>query len=531
MALSSAKRMAALPLFTASVTHSLFLCFLLFTTLCGAESPTSDLLVHKNSSSEDVDLVSFLQSKSSQHDIVFMEAVQLLESMRSSPSCNRMAASELVTSCQSIGGKAYSIDPETYMILEHTRSLYAARLAICELNGAGTSIPPACLPVTIQPPQKKRIFGLSPKNKFPTNGMNSISSQLLEPCLKSLESRPQWWTSYSNSRQNAFIICQAARIEIEKEEILNLHRSVVESSKKLDQGLQEALRTAAAESSQHRAFVHEVEIMNARVVHDIEETRSYFKAVLENVFYDIETRAASVVSTVVSVLGGVQAGATALDKNIQNVSAEVNKLQYTFRGFLDEMLSRSEQVTLAHQQNAVTHNELALSLRFKLESLLQDDITKLFHNVEAFDTSLEWLSGRFRLLSEQELSISERLRDFETSLKEFQLKAESLQKVQLQQSEAVEVQSRLQERLQNSIRISQVLLDKVSTTTANLQVMIDETAARYKGIPNLGPFLGAYSSWAVFSLLLSLIVSHNVKVALLILTIIGVFCLMTTRIL
>ncbi|KAB8219404.1 hypothetical protein BDV33DRAFT_204527 [Aspergillus novoparasiticus] len=489
-------------------TCMLLLFSLLFLVLCSAESSASDLLIHRNSSFEEVDLVSFISSKNTQHDVVFKEAVQLLESMRSFPSCNRIAASRLVKSCQSVREKTNHIDPETYRVLEHTRALYAARLAICELDGAGTHIPNACLPVTFPPPQKKGIFGFSLKSEFPVNDVDTVSVQLLESCLKSLESRPQWWTSYSNSRQNAFIICQAARIENEKEELLNLHRSVVEGSNKLNQGLQEALRAAAAESLQHRAFASEIANMNARLVHDMEETRSHFKAMIEKAFYEIESGAVSVVNTVTSVLGRVQAG------NIQNASSEVSKLQYTFQGLVDEVLSANEQITIAHQQNVISHNELASSLRSKLESVLQDDMARLLHNIEAFDSSLEWLSGRFGLLSEREMSISEHLQALDTSLKEFKLKAESLHKAQLQQSEAVEFQSRLQEKLQTSIQISQALLDKAASTAANLQAMIDETSARYKDTPALRPLFSTPFSWTFFGLLLSLIVSHNVKVAL-----------------
>ncbi|KAF7631866.1 hypothetical protein AFLA_012714 [Aspergillus flavus NRRL3357] len=508
----------------------LLLFSLIFLVLCSAESSASDLLIRSNSSFEEVDLVSFISSKNTQHDVVFKEAVQLLESMRSSPSCNRIAASRLVKSCQSVRVKINNIDPETYRILEHTRALYAARLAICELNGAGTHIPNACLPVTFPPPQKKGIFGFSLKSETPVNGVDPVPVQLLESCLKSLESRPQWWTSYSNSRQNAFVICQAARTENEKEELLNLHRSVVEGSNKLNQGLQEALRTAAAESLHHRAFVSEISNMNARLVHDMEETRSHFKAMIEKAFYEIESRAVSIVNTVTSVLGRVQAGVTNLDKNIQNASAEVSKLQYTFQDLVDEVLSANEQITIAHQQNAISHNELALSLRSKLESVLQDDMARLLHNIEAFDSSLEWLSGRFGLLSEREMSISERLQALDTSLKEFQLRAESLHKSQLQQSEAVEFQSRLQEKLQTSVQISQALLDKAAATAANLQAMIDETSARYKDTPALRPLFSTSFSWTFFGLLLSLIASHNVKFALAML-IIGALQFMAVRIL
>ncbi|KAF7594001.1 hypothetical protein BBP40_010398 [Aspergillus hancockii] len=505
---------ADLPSRISVIVQRLLLYLLLFPMLCGAEGSASGLLVRKNDSFEEGDLVSFLNSKTIQHDAMFTEAVLLLESMRSSPSCNRIAATRLVTSCQSIEGKTNNMDSETHIALEHTRSVYAARLAICELNGAGTSIPPACLPVTFPPPHKKGLFGFSSKRKLPVSTSDSIQAHMLESCLKTLESRPQWWTSYSNSRQNAFIICQAARVENEKEELLDLHRSVVDSSSKLNQALHEALRAAASVSFQHRAFVREVEAMNDRLAHDIERTQSRFKTVFEHAFYRIEARAISVANAIASVLGKVQDRATTLDKDLQNISAEANKLQYTFRDVLDGVLSRNGQIALAQQQDAMSHNELALSIRSTLQTLLQDDIAQLSQDIKTFDASIEWLSGRFGLLSERELNLSERLRKFEMSLKEVQVNAEDLHKVQLQQSETVKDQSRLQEKLQTSIRISQALLDKVSTTTANLQVMIDETTARYKDLPSLGLLFNTYFRWFVYGLFLCLIASHRAKVAL-----------------
>ena len=106
-----------------------------------------------------------------------------------------------------------------------------------------------------------------------------------------------------------------------------------------------------------------------------------------------------------------------------------------------------------------------------------------------------------------------RLRTFDTSLRELQLRAETLHKAQLQQSETVEFQSRLQEKLQTSVQFSQALLDKAAATAANLQAMIDETSSRYKDFPALRPLFSTYSSWTFFGLLLSLIASLNVKAA------------------
>lgn len=274
----------------------------------------ADPLMPIGSSSQEIDLVSFLNTKSQHHDAIFNEALSLLESMRSSPSCNRMAATRLVTSCQSIGSKADRNEADNYMALDHVKSLYAARLAICELNGAGASVPPPCLSVTVTPPQKKGFLGFSTKGKSQTTVVDSMPADTLESCLRSLESRPQWWTSYSNSRQNAVVICQAARIEIEKEELLELHRSTVENTFELNNRLQEVLQNAAAESLRHKDFLREVDAMRARVSYELGETESYIKRKFSNLLHDVESAVGSVVSGMTSALGRVHMETTILEK-------------------------------------------------------------------------------------------------------------------------------------------------------------------------------------------------------------------------
>ena len=234
--------------------------------------------------------------------------------MKYSPSCNQIAATRLVTSCQSIGGQAASPGSEDYVTLEHIRSLYAARLAVCELNGAGTSIPAPCSPVAVLPQQKKGLFGSTAKYKPQGNVEDAIPQQLLGSCLKSLESRPQWWTSYSNSRQNAVVICQASRIENEKEELLGLHRSMVDVTMKVNYGLEEALRMAAAKSAEQQAFLHAIDAMRNRLAHELEETESHFKRVMKSVIHEIESSVDSVMASVASALGRVHTVATGLEK-------------------------------------------------------------------------------------------------------------------------------------------------------------------------------------------------------------------------
>lgn len=455
--------------------------------------------------------MSFLNTKSQQHDAIFNEALSLLESMKSSPSCNRMAATRLVTSCQSIGGKADRNEADNYVTLDHVKSLYAARLAICELNGAGASVPPPCLSVTVPPAQKKGFFGFSTKGKSQTTMVDSMPAGTLESCLRSLESRPQWWTSYSNSRQNAVVICQAARVEIEKEELLELHRSTVENTFELNNRLQEVLRNAAAESLRHKDFLREVDAMRARVSYELGETESYIKRKFSNLLNDVESAVGSVVSGMTSALGRVHMETTILEKDIKNATSRVGHLQMVLQSVHEEALARGEKLLDTHQRNAQANFELASSLQSSLESVLKSDIVSISQKVENFDSALAWLMGRMDLILQQEVKISEHLRDFETALEESELRAERLRESQSLQSEAIAAQFQAQETLQGNMKVAQTLLDKATATAANLQSMIDETGGRLRDSPTLRNVFSAFAPGTLCALLLSVIGAQNYR--------------------
>jgi len=133
---------------------------------------------------------------------IYIHALQILSSFQALPSCHRLAASTLLDSCHSIDGSKH----DSQASMEDVRSIYAAQLAICEIVSAETAIPQSCKSLALFP-ELKSHRELSSK---------SVRKDHLSQCLQSLESRPQWWTSYSNSRQNAVVMCQAAREDIEK---------------------------------------------------------------------------------------------------------------------------------------------------------------------------------------------------------------------------------------------------------------------------------------------------------------------------
>lgn len=225
----------------------------------------------------------------------YTQALQLLNSMQKSPSCNRLAASTLLESCQTVDGSTPGMEEN----LEDIKSTYAARLALCEISSTGLVIPPDCRPLIPADNLEGKvglewIIGIGGARSA---AFGNVGHRQLSQCLRSLESRPQWWTSYSNSRQNAVIMCQAARVDIERgkfeqslpetlktyaksDEFIKLHKSMAESTSHMKDALLKALDNAAIQLTQQEKFAVTVKDLQHRVLKD---SQSYFTKFMESV--------------------------------------------------------------------------------------------------------------------------------------------------------------------------------------------------------------------------------------------------------
>ena len=162
----------------------------------------ADISMAKSQRQDNVDLAALVRPIPDDQSGIYSHALQLLSAMQGSPSCNRVAASTLLDSCHSIDGSRQDAE----ISFEDARSIYAAQLAMCEIASAESSIPHSC----------RALVPVLGSKVHESVTQESIRKAQLSQCLQILESRPQWWTSYSNSRQNAVVMCQAARVDIEK---------------------------------------------------------------------------------------------------------------------------------------------------------------------------------------------------------------------------------------------------------------------------------------------------------------------------
>lgn len=235
--------------------------------------------------------------------------------MKSSPSCNRLAVTDLITSCQELNseGETQTHADNSQGDLDHIKSLYAARLAVCEVTGAGAQVPGECEQLGVSLPGKPSRTWFQGYNHN-AGAHAAVRSSQLEPCLQALESKPQWWTSYSNNRQNAAIMCQAARIEVERDELLNHHRKLVDVTFGLGQSLNQSLSDAKFEAEKQRAFLVTVDEMRLRLMNEMKDNESMTRHLFEAMVTDIEAAVQKAVANLQAHYSTAESSATILSE-------------------------------------------------------------------------------------------------------------------------------------------------------------------------------------------------------------------------
>ena len=162
-------------------------------------------------------------------------SLQTLRDLETRPSCYKVAAASLIHSCSTLDGSFTPTDNDIArgadFIIHDEISIYAARLAVCELSSAKASIPPPCKAFvpTIKTVKKTSWAGYltssgptKPPQLYPE--YDELTEQSLEQCLNALHSSNQAWTSFTSSKQNAAIMCHSMPGEIERDREIHLHK-------------------------------------------------------------------------------------------------------------------------------------------------------------------------------------------------------------------------------------------------------------------------------------------------------------------
>jgi Tht1-like nuclear fusion protein len=282
--------------------------------------------------------------------------VELLKTLNDKPACHKAATHQLITSCQSIREDAMNPRPSVEN-LETTKSIFAARLAICELRDASARTPPQCAPImTVSARIDMKIS--QNLSKSTTYAAEQISSGDLRACLKALESKPQSWTSYSNSRQYASMICDASRVDILKDEALELFRLLTNIGYDMSHALADALQRAISQQKAEMAFAKALKDLRTEQLQDLAKAHQENKAVMEESSDQLSKAASHVSDTIRSASGS----ASDLKQIVEAIfrSAATGGAELAYLRFRDAEASHKVVMALHNMVQEVTNNDVAI---------------------------------------------------------------------------------------------------------------------------------------------------------------------------
>ncbi|KAI9663595.1 MAG: hypothetical protein M1829_006054 [Trizodia sp. TS-e1964] len=452
----------------------------------------------------ELDVTNLLGSPASgQQSELFTKAVDLLSSMRSLPSCNRLATSTLLDSCKSLDGPAGVRAQEDSKNLEATldevKSLYAARLAVCELVGAGAAVPAQCSSLM---PSKKSKFkwnlitkrDRSDHEGDPTLVFEEVSAKQSSNCLKSLESRPQWWTSYSNGRQNAVVICHAVRSQIERHELLELHTAITSVNSDLHSSLFTSLENTKNELTKQKAFAETVEVFQTQLANDLKTTiagaRSYFDMIKQN----LDSAFADVHRTILFTSKATKVEIDEMSQKIHSSNRNVTNLQKNIGSLWHEMVRGSAELaatqTRAWEASRVVMTDLQTSLENTRGQGIQD-IELAFSTVQG---QLKASSELVAIMQMKQTELDIRLASLDRAFESLERKAETFTTVQNQQAD---LQYQLGDSLKATINSAQLTIDQITASASVLHSTVNDATKKVNAIGWLGNLGNFFLSCAV----------------------------------
>lgn len=301
-----------------------------------------------------IDVGALFQHTTSRNQRVITQAVDFVVSMQTAPTCTRMAASHLMNECKLLENAPdfAKARPEAY--LDNVKTEYAAKLAVCELLSAqpyNPTPPPNC--EMLVPTSKACGRGGTWWYSRPETSMNDkqcypeIKEYQYAQCLKTLQSSPQYWTSFSNARQNAVVMCQASRDAIERENHLETFKNLTQVMGAISSAMKKSTEEYEALIKDQNQFADEVREAQDRFkedVHAVQEKALATVGTLDNKFHSFMETSMSDLTTALA----------------DNQSNEIARIRQEMQAFSGDLMAESSQFAKFYNDQLEAHHEQAL---------------------------------------------------------------------------------------------------------------------------------------------------------------------------
>lgn len=292
------------------------------------------------------------QYTTSRNHKVISQAVDIVASMQTAPACTRMAASHLMNECKQLDHAPDFAKSRPELYLDNVKTEYAAKLAICELLSAqplSNALPPHhcdILVPSIQACNKGRWWPqsqISPgKQCYP-----EYREQQYNQCLKTLQSSPQYWTSFSNARQNAVVMCQASRDAIERENHLEMFMNLTQVMGVVSSNIQHTTDQYASLLREQKRYADELRESQSHIGKDLVTMQEEAMATVTNLDDKFRSFMKSSISELIAALSDSQ-------------SAELVRIRNEMQVFSQDMITENHQLSKSLTSELQQHHDRAI---------------------------------------------------------------------------------------------------------------------------------------------------------------------------
>jgi hypothetical protein len=313
---------------------------------------------------------------------VITQAVDFVVSMQNAPTCTRMAASHLMNECKLLENAPDFAKQRPEAYLDNVKTEYAAKLAVCELLSAQPSnpMPPQNCEMLV-PTSRACSKGGTWWHSRPDTMVNEkqcypeIKEYQYVQCLKTLQSSPQYWTSFSNARQNAVVMCQASRDAIERENHLETFKNLTQVMGGVSSAMKKSAEEYEALIKDQKQFSDEVREAQDRFKEDVQAVQAKALATvgtLDNKFHAFMDTSMSELITALA----------------DNQSNEIVRIRQEMQAFSGDLMAESSQFAKFYNGQLQAHHEQALtSLQINHEAQVDSYNILSVRMVEIHDTA------------------------------------------------------------------------------------------------------------------------------------------------
>jgi hypothetical protein len=294
-----------------------------------------------------------------------MDIVRKVDSMSA---CAKVATKDLLRSCSSLEA-SFSSDGTKLktgidVLLDDSMGTYSARLAVCELIQASASVPKGCESFV---PRKSSMNANEYQAKYDDNTQADTKT-----CINALYNVNQAWTSFCHSKQDALLMCRAARSDLDKEESLHVADILAQTAQDASSTLHDAVKQANNLKAGFHELVPMVSQLHKALADEHEHGLGRVKQLWSEFQEVLKGDAAEMSSELKDLLLGVEAATevvddleskmkTATDSSLA-MSSAVTSASRDVEEYVEEYVRVAAQTVSAVTRNLTSMNDFVRTL-------------------------------------------------------------------------------------------------------------------------------------------------------------------------